>query len=81
MAANDGVYAIQPGVCQDGEDNDYCPTHNELLKTEYTAENDMILTYAKTKDGSIIPVYAEKRTYTADDGNKDDYIALLSAVK
>lgn len=81
MAANDDVYAIQPGVRQDGEDNDYCPTHNELLKTEYTAENDMILTYAKTKDGSIIPVYAEKRTYTADDGNKDDYIALLSAVK
>lgn len=81
MAANDGVYAIQPGVCQDGEDNDYCPTHNELLKTEYTAESDMILTYAKTKDGSIIPVYAENRTYKADDGNKDDYIALLSAVK
>lgn len=81
MAANDGVYAIQPGVCQDGEDNDYCPTHNELLKTEYTAESDMILTYAKTKDGSIIPVYAENRTYMADDGNKDDYIALLSAVK
>lgn len=81
MAANDGVYAIQPGVRQDGEDNDYCPTHNELLKTEYTAENDMILTYAKTKDGSIIPVYAEKRTYKADDGNEDDYIALLSAVK
>ena len=81
MAANDGVYAIQPGVCQDGEDNDYCPTHNDLLKTEYTAENDMILTYAKTKDGSIIPVYAEKRTYKADDGNEDDYIALLSAVK
>lgn len=81
MAANDDVYAIQPSVRQDGEDNDYCPTHNELLKTEYTAENDMILTYAKTKDGSIIPVYAEKRTYTADDGNKDDYIALLSAVK
>ncbi len=81
MAANDDVYAIQPGVRQDGEDNDYCPTHNELLKTEYTAENDMILTYAKIKDGSIIPVYAEKRTYTADDGNKDDYIALLSAVK
>ena len=81
MAANDGVYAVQPGVCQDGEDNDYCPTHNELLKTEYTAENDMILTYAKTKDGSIIPVYAEKRTYKADDGNEDDYIALLSAVK
>ena len=81
MAANDGVYAIQPGVCQDGEDNDYCPTHNELLKTEYTAESDMILTYAKTKDGSIIPVYAENRTYKADDGNKDDYIALLSAAK
>ena len=81
MAANDGVYAVQPGVRQDGEDNDYCPTHNELLKTEYTAENDMILTYAKTKDGSIIPVYAEKRTYKADDGNEDDYIALLSAVK
>lgn len=81
MAANDGVYAIQPGVRQDGEDNDYCPTHNELLKTEYTAESDMILTYAKTKDGSIIPVYAEKRTYKADDSNKDDYIALLSAVK
>lgn len=81
MAANDGVYAIQPGVRQDGEDNDYCPTHNELLKTEYTAESDMILTYAKTKDGSIIPVYAEKRTYKAGDGNKDDYIALLSAVK
>ena len=81
MTANDGVYAVQPGVCQDGEDNDYCPTHNELLKTEYTAENDMILTYAKTKDGSIIPVYAEKRTYKADDGNEDDYIALLSAVK
>lgn len=81
MAANDGVYAIQPGMHQDGEDDEYCPTHNELLKTEYTAENDMILTYAKTKDGSIIPVYAEKRTYTADDGNKDDYIALLSAVK
>lgn len=81
MAANDDVYAIQPGVRQDGENNDYCPTHNELLKTEYTAENDMILTYAKTNDGSIIPVYAEKRTYTADDGNKDDYIALLSAVK
>ena len=81
MAANDGVYAVQPGVRQDGEDNDYCPTHNELLKTEYTAENDMILTYAKTNDGSIIPVYAEKRTYKADDGNEDDYIALLSAVK
>ena len=81
MTANDGVYAVQPGVRQDGEDNDYCPTHNELLKTEYTAENDMILTYAKTKDGSIIPVYAEKRTYKADDGNEDDYIALLSAVK
>ena len=81
MAANDGVYAVQPGVQQDSEDNDYCPTHNELLKTEYTAENDMILTYAKTKDGSIIPVYAEKRTYKADDGNEDDYIALLSAVK
>lgn len=81
MAANDGVYAVQPGVRQDGEDNDYCPTHNELLKTEYTAENDMMLTYAKTKDGSIIPVYAEKRTYKADDGNEDDYIALLSAVK
>ena len=81
MAANDGVYAVQPGVRQDGEDNDYCPTHNELLKTEYTAENDMILTYAKTKDGGIIPVYAEKRTYKADDGNEDDYIALLSAVK
>ena len=81
MAANDGVYAIQPGVRQDGEDNDYCPTHNELLKTECTAESDMILTYAKTKDGSIIPVYAEKRTYKAGDGNKDDYIALLSAVK
>lgn len=81
MAANENVYAVQPGVCQDGEDNDYCPTHNELLKTEYTAENDMILTYAKTKDGSIIPVYAENRTYMADDGNKDDYIALLSAVK
>ena len=41
----------------------------------------MILTYAKTKNGSIIPVYAEKRTYKAGDGNKDDYIALLSAVK
>lgn len=81
MAANDGVYAVQPGVQQDSEDNDYCPTHNELLKTEYTAENDMILTYAKTKDGSIIPVYAEKRTYKADDGSEDDYIALLSAVK
>lgn len=81
MAANDGVYTVQPGVRQDGEDNDYCPTHNELLKTEYTAENDMILTYAKTNDGSIIPVYAEKRTYKADDGNEDDYIALLSAVK
>lgn len=81
MTANDGVYAVQPGVRQDGEDNDYCPTHNELLKTEYTAENDMILTYAKTNDGSIIPVYAEKRTYKADDGNEDDYIALLSAVK
>lgn len=81
MAANDGVYAVQPGVRQDGEDNDYCPTHNELLKTEYTAEKDMILTYAKTNDGSVIPVYAEKRTYKADDGNEDDYIALLSAVK
>lgn len=81
MAANDGVYTIQPGMHQDGEDDEYCPTHNELLKTEYTADDDMILTYAKTKDGSIIPVYAEKRTYTADDGNKDDYIALLSAVK
>ena len=81
MADNDGVYAIQPGVCQEGEDNDYCPVHNELLKAEYTAENDMILTYAKTKDGSIIPVYAEKRTYKAGDGNKDDYIALLFAVK
>ena len=81
MAANDGVYAIQPGMHQDGEDDEYCPTHNELLKTEYTADDDMILTYAKTKDGSIIPVYAEKRTYKADGGNKDDYIALLSAVK
>ena len=81
MVSDENVYAVQPSVCQDGEDNDYCPTHNELLKTEYTAESDMILTYAKTKDGSIIPVYAEKRTYKADDGNKDYYIALLSAVK
>lgn len=82
MAANDGVYAVQPGVRQDGEDNDYCPTHNELLKTEYTAENDMILTYAKTKDGSIIPVYAEKRTYKADENSiTTDYIALMPAAK
>ena len=82
MTANDGVYAVQPGVCQDGEDNDYCPTHNELLKTEYTAENDMILTYAKTKDGSIIPVYAEKRTYKADENSiTTDYIALMPAAK
>ena len=82
MAANDGVYAVQPGVRQDGEDNDYCPTHNELLKTDYTAENDMILTYAKTKDGSIIPVYAEKRTYKADENSiTTDYIALMPAAK
>lgn len=82
MAANDGVYAVQPGVRQDGEDNDYCPTHNELLKTEYTAENDMILTYAKTNDGSIIPVYAEKRTYKADENSiTTDYIALMPAAK
>ena len=82
MAANDGVYAVQPGVRQDGEDNDYCPTHNELLKTEYTAENDMILTYAKTKDGSVIPVYAEKRTYKADENSiTTDYIALMPAAK
>ena len=82
MAANDGVYAVQPGVRQDGEDNDYCPTHNELLKTDYTAENDMILTYAKTNDGSIIPVYAEKRTYKADENSiTTDYIALMPAAK
>ncbi len=82
MAANDGVYAIQPGMHQDGEDDDYCPTHNELLKTEYTADNDMILTYAKTKDGSIIPVYAEKRTYKADENSiTTDYIALMPAAK
>lgn len=82
MTANDGVYAVQPGVRQDGEDNDYCPTHNELLKTEYTAENDMILTYAKTNDGSIIPVYAEKRTYKADENSiTTDYIALMPAAK
>ena len=82
MAANDGVYAVQPGVRQDGEDNDYCPTHNELLKTEYTAEKDMILTYAKTKDGSVIPVYAEKRTYKADENSiTTDYIALMPAAK
>lgn len=82
MAANDGVYAVQPGVRQDGEDNDYCPTHNELLKTEYMAENDMILTYAKTNDGSIIPVYAEKRTYKADENSiTTDYIALMPAAK
>lgn len=82
MAANDGVYAVQPGVRQDGEDNDYCPTHNELLKTEYTAEKDMILTYAKTNDGSVIPVYAEKRTYKADENSiTTDYIALMPAAK
>ena len=82
LAANDGGYAGQPGVRQDGEDNDYCPTHTELLKTEYTAENDMILTYAKTKDGSIIPVYAEKRTYKADENSiTTDYIALMPAAK
>ena len=23
------------GVCQDGEDNDYCPTHNELQNRVY----------------------------------------------
>lgn len=42
----------------------------------------MILTYAKTNDGSIIPVYAEKRTYKADENSiTTDYIALMPAAK